>query len=109
LADWRDSRYLLAIVAATLQRLQTFGLGLSKVVADAGCSPSENYEQLEARGLTGYIPAHGMYKAERTGFTYDAANDSYTCSQGKQLTFHKVFVDSEGHAKKRYMAKAADC
>jgi hypothetical protein len=26
LADWRDSRYLLAIVAATQQRLQTFGL-----------------------------------------------------------------------------------
>jgi hypothetical protein len=109
LTDWRDSRYLLAIVAATRQRLRTFGLGLSRVVAGAGYSSGENYEQLEARGLTGYIPAHGMYKAERTGFTYDAASDSYTCSQGKQLTFHKVFVDSEGHAKKRYMAKTADC
>ncbi|RZK32059.1 MAG: IS1182 family transposase, partial [Hymenobacter sp.] len=72
-------------------------------------SSGENYEHLEVRGLTGYIPAHGMYKAERTGFTYDAASDSYTCSQGKLLTFHKVFVDSEGHAKKRYMAKTADC
>jgi hypothetical protein len=109
LADWRDSRYLLAIVTATRQCLQIFGLGLSKVVADAGYSPGENYEHLEAYGITGYIPAHSMYKAERTGFTYDAANDSYTCSQGKQLTFHKVFVDLEGHAKKRYMAKAADC
>jgi transposase len=109
LADWRDSRYLLAIVAATRQRLRSFGLGLSRVVADAGYSSGENYEHLEARGLTGYIPAHGMYKAERTGFAYDAASDSYTCSQGKLLTFHKVFVDSEGHAKKRYMAKTADC
>ena len=109
LADWRDSRYLLAIVAATQQRLQTFGLRLASVVADAGYCSGENYEQLEARGLTGYIPAHGMYKAERTGFTYDAASDSYTCSQGNQLTFDKVFVDPEGHAKKRYLAKAADC
>lgn len=109
LADWRDSRYLLAVVEATQQRLQTFGLHLSSVVADAGYCSGENYEQLEARGLTGYIPAHGMYKAERTGFTYDAASDSYTCSQGNQLTFHQVFVDPEGHAKKRYLAKAADC
>jgi transposase len=109
LADWRDSRYLLAIVAATQQRLKTFGVGLSTIVADAGYCSGENYEQLEARGLTGYIPTHGMYKAERTGFTYDAASDSYTCSQGNQLTFHKVFVDPEGHAKKRYMAKASDC
>jgi hypothetical protein len=70
LADWRDSRYLLAIVAATRQRLQTFGLGLSRVVADTGYSSGE----------------------------YDAASDSYTCKQGKLLTFHKVFVDSEGHA-----------
>ncbi|QKG54998.1 transposase [Hymenobacter sp. BRD67] len=109
LADRRDSRYLLAIVEATQQRLQTFGLRMSLVVADAGYCSGENYEQLEARGLTGYIPAHGMYKTERTGFIYDVVSDSYTCSQGKQLTFHKVFVDSEGHAKKRYMAKAADC
>ena len=109
LADWRDSRYLLAIVEATQQRLQTFGLRLSSVVADAGYCSGENYEQLEARGLTGYIPAHGMYKAERTGFTYDVASDSYTCSQGNQLTFGKVFVDPEGHAKKRYLAKTADC
>jgi len=109
LADWRDSRYLLAIVTVTRQRLQTFGLGLSRVVADAGYSSGENYEHLEVRGLTGYIPAHGKYKVERTGFTYDAASDRYICSQGKQLTFHKIFVDLEGHAKKRYMAKAADC
>jgi transposase len=109
LADWRDSRYLLAIVEATQQRLKTFGLHLSTVVADAGYCSGENYEHLEASGITGYIPAHGMYKTERTGFTYDAASDSYTCSQGKLLTFHKVFVDSEGYAKKRYMAKTADC
>lgn len=63
------------------------------VVADAGYCSGENYEQLEARGLTGYMPAHGMYKAERAGFTYEAATDSYTCRQGKRLTFQNVVVD----------------
>ncbi|WP_238388191.1 IS1182 family transposase [Hymenobacter sediminis] len=109
LADWRDSRYLLAIVDSTQQRLKTLGMGMTTVVADAGYYSGENYEQLEARGLTGYIQAHGMYKAERAGFTYHADSDSYICPQGKQLTFHKLFVDPQGNAKKRYMAKAADC
>ncbi len=64
---------------------------------------------LEARGLTGYIPAHGKYKGEHAGFTYDAATDSYTCSQGKQVAFDKVFVDPPGSPKKRYWTKASDC
>jgi hypothetical protein len=84
---------LLAIVAATQQRLKTFGMHMVSVVADAGYCSGENYEQLEARGLTGYMPAHGMYKAERAGFTYEAATDSYTCRQGKRLTFQNVVVD----------------
>ncbi|MBC6607002.1 IS1182 family transposase [Hymenobacter sp. BT188] len=109
LADWRDSRYLLAMVDATQQRLNTFGMGMTIVVADAGYCSGENYEQLEVRGLTGYIPAHGGYKSEHAGFTYDAATDSYTCRQGKQLPFNKIFVDPQGNAKKRYMAKAAEC
>jgi hypothetical protein len=77
LAAWRDRRYLLALVAATRQRLQTFGLGLglARVVADAGYSSGENDEHLEARGLTGYLPAPGRYQAERTGCTYEAASD----------------------------------
>jgi hypothetical protein len=49
LTDWRDSRYLLAIVEATQQRLKTFGMDRSSIVADAGCYSGENYEQLEAR------------------------------------------------------------
>ncbi|UOQ69312.1 transposase [Hymenobacter volaticus] len=109
MADWRDSRYLLAIVDATQQRLNGFALAMTTVIADAGYSSGENYEQLEERGLTGYIPAHGKYKVEHAGFTYDAARDRYTCSQSKQLTFDKVFVDAQGNPKKRYMAKAAEC
>ncbi|UOQ69109.1 IS1182 family transposase [Hymenobacter volaticus] len=109
LADWRDSRYLLAIVDATQQRLNSFRLFITNVVADAGYCSGENYEQREERGLTGYIPAHGGYKGEHPGFLYDAVTDSYTCGQGKQLVFDQVYVDAQGNAKKRYLAKAREC
>ncbi|WP_400190376.1 hypothetical protein [Hymenobacter sp. B81] len=109
LADWRDSRYLLGIVDATRHRLLGWRLVLQNVVADAGYGSGENYAQLEPRGLTGYIPSHGKYQAERAGFTYDAGSDSYVCRQGKRLAFDRVVVDAQGNAKKRYMGKTSDC
>jgi hypothetical protein len=74
-----------------------------------GYSSGENYEHLEDRGLTGYIPPHGKYKEKRPGFRYDAKSDSYTCIQGKRLAFDRLVVDKQGNPKKRYMAKASDC
>jgi len=109
LADGRDSLYLLPLVDATQQRLRRWGLLLQQVVADAGYSSGENYAQLESRGLLGFIPPHGKYKAQRPGFTYDVLSDSYFCSQGKRLAFDRLVVDRQGNAKNRYLAKAADC
>jgi hypothetical protein len=74
-----------------------------------GYCSGENYELLETRGLTGFIPPHGKYKDERPGFHYDPRSDSYTCSQGKVLAFDRLVVDKQGNPKKRYMAKASDC
>lgn len=74
-----------------------------------GYSSGENYELLESRGLTGFIPPHGKYKDERPGFRYDATSDSYFCSQDKRLSFDRLVVDKQGNPKKRYMAKASDC
>ncbi|GAB4026858.1 IS1182 family transposase [Spirosoma gilvum] len=108
-ADRRDSRNLLPIVDVTQERLTRFGVAMSNVVADAGYSSGENYELLETRGLTGFIPPHGKYKDERLGFRYDAKSDSYTCSQGKRLAFDRLVVDKQGNPKKRYLAKASDC
>lgn len=108
-ADWLDSLYLLSIVDTTQQRLKTFGVAMSNVVADAGYSSGENYKQLEERKLKGFIPPRGKYKVERSGFNYDAPNDSYICSQGKRLAFDKLLVDKQGSPKKRYLAKASDC
>jgi hypothetical protein len=41
----------------------------------AGRVPSDNFSRklnqaLEENGLRGYIPAHGQYKPERAGFTW---------------------------------------
>ncbi|SFF30802.1 IS1182 family transposase [Spirosoma endophyticum] len=108
-ADRRDSRNLLPIVDSTQGRLNHFGVVMSNVVADAGYCSGENYEQLEARGLDGFIPPHGKYKDERSGFHYDIPSDSYTCSQGKRLGFDRLVVDKQDNAKKRYAAKASDC
>jgi len=108
-ADRRDSRNLLPIVDTTQTRLTSFGVAMSNVVADAGYSSGENYEHLEDRGLTGYIPPHGKYKEERPGFRYDPTSDSYTCSQGKRLGFDRLVVDKQGNPKKRYLAKGSDC
>lgn len=82
---------------------------MSTVVADAGYSSGENYGLLETRGLTGFIPPHGKYKEERSGFHYDPPSDSYTCSQGKRLKFDRLVVDKQDNPKKRYAAKISDC
>ena len=108
-ADRRDSRNLLPLVDATQTRLKRYGVAMSNVVADAGYSSGENYEQLEIKGLAGFIPPHGKYKEERPGFGYDAKKDSYTCSQGKRLGFDRLVVDKQNNLKKRYLAKASDC
>ncbi|GAB2579695.1 hypothetical protein GCM10027190_31710 [Spirosoma areae] len=93
----------------TQERLKRFGVVMSNVVADAGYSSGENYEQLEERRLNGFIPPHGKYKVERSGFRYDAKSDSYSCSQGNRLAFDRLVVDKQGNPKKRYIAKASDC
>lgn len=108
-ADRRDSRNLLPIIDTTQDRLKGFGVAISNVVADAGYSSGENYEQLEVRGLNGFVSPHGKYKDKRPGFHYDVKSDSYTCSQGKRLAFDKLLVDKQGNPKKRYLAKASDC
>lgn len=108
-ADRRDSRNLLPIVDSTQDRLKHFGVAMSNVVADAGYCSGENYEQLEVRGLNGFIPPHGKYKDERSGFSYDSKSDSYTCSQGKRLAFDRLLVDKQENPQERYLAKASDC
>ncbi|RAJ89174.1 DDE family transposase [Larkinella arboricola] len=73
----------------------------------SGYSSGENYQALEQRGIVGFIPPHGKYKADRQDFTYDVTTDSYR--QGKTLAFDRLVTDRDGNPKKRYLSKSSDC
>jgi hypothetical protein len=100
---------LISIVEALQKRFKSYHLSLKKVVADAGYSSGENYQYLENRGITPYIPIHGQFAVEREGFTYDEQKDSFICSQGKRLPFGRYFIDREYHLRKTYRASRRDC
>jgi hypothetical protein len=109
LADSKDNLFLISIIEALLKRFKSYPLSVKKVVADAGYSSGENYQYLENKGITPYIPIHGQFAVEREGFTYDEQKDAFICSQGKVLPFGRYFVDREYHLRKTYRASRRDC
>jgi hypothetical protein len=108
-ADGKDSQFLISIVEALQKRFKTHELSLRKVVADAGYSSGENYQYLENSGITAYIPIHGQFAVEREGFTYNEQKDCFTCAQGKNLSFERLFVNREYYLRKTYRASRKDC
>lgn len=68
-----------------------------EVLADSGFSSYENLEYLESKGIEGYVPdqrtesirkgtcMHPEFHKSR--FTYNKADDTYTCPVGKLLTY----------------------
>ena len=109
-ADKKDSQCLPSLLSNTISNLKKEGLQIEEVLCDAGYSSGEALQALEDNQITGYIPNFGQYKSSREGFTYDAENDRYTCSQGKHLVFKKIH-DSHGGAYKmrHYRSSAKDC
>lgn len=95
-ADHKDSRLLQGTVDKLQGRLNRFDLNMEEVLSDTGFSSGENYQALEEKGITGFIPPHGQYKSERPGFVFDAEKNSYTCRNGKELVFKKT-VNSSGY------------
>jgi hypothetical protein len=61
-ASKKDSRLLLDVTESTLDRLESFGLSTSTILAHAGFSSGENYFTLNHWGLNSYIPIHGGLK-----------------------------------------------
>jgi hypothetical protein len=91
------------------KRFKTYDLSLKKVVADAGYSSGENYQYLENRGITPYIPIHGQFTVEREGFSYDEQKDHFICPQGERLTVGRLFIDRSGYPKKTYRLSRTIC
>jgi hypothetical protein len=115
--DERDSHHLLDIVERTANRLKQHNLPLKNVLADGGFGSGINgparsvhrlHAMLESYGITAYIPLQGSYHPVREGFSYDALQDVYLCSQGKQLTNRGIRID-KGYANYFYRSKPSDC
>lgn len=109
LADKKDSQCLAPVLAGVMENLEENDLKIKEILADGSYSSGEALKALEANGLTGYIPNFGQYKAVREGFTYDAVNDRYQCSQGIYLPFKKVSVSSLGYERRVYRSSGRDC
>lgn len=108
-ADKRDSECLPAIIEKTQQRLEQHDLKLQEVAADTNYSSGENYQMLEEKGITAWIPVHGCFQPQREGFQYEEQNDIYVCANGKHLTLRKTFTDQRGNPYKIYSSSSKDC
>jgi transposase len=107
-ADRKDSQVLPTLLQNLQQRFSRHELKLRRLLADTAYSSGENYYLLEKYRIEGFIPAHGTYKQEKEGFTYDQKQDVWICSQGKKATFRRYYIE-RGNLVKRYYTKRKDC
>ena len=94
-----DRNQLKPMVEQTVSNTQE---SVKEAAADSGYGSYANYEYLEQRGIDGYIPddhfqqyKSGEYQKEEnryhySNFQYDASSNSYTCPEGKRLTYWKT-------------------
>lgn len=79
------------------------------ILADTNYSNGYNYQFLERRGITGWIPVFGKFKPDLEGFTYDLKTDSFTCQAGKNLPFKTIEYNPDGKPMKAYWASRTVC
>jgi transposase len=108
-ADGRDSQYLLRISMQVQNRLKKNELSMTDLLADAGYSNGSNYNYLEQRGITGWIPVFGKYKPEIEGFSYNKEKDEYRCPMNKPLPFKGFHTNQDGTVLKIYRTATKDC
>lgn len=106
-ADKRDSQCLDTVVSKVEANLSENHLQVEEVIADTNYSSAEALRSLKRRNIRGFIPNIGAYKAEREGFSFDPANDSYQCRAGKTLKF-SGYRNHHGITKV-YTSSSADC
>ncbi|EOR94227.1 hypothetical protein ADIARSV_2643 [Arcticibacter svalbardensis MN12-7] len=108
-ADGRDSQYLPGISMQVQNRLKKNELSMTDLLADTGYSNGFNYNFLEQRKITGWIPAFGMYKPEIEGFPYNKENDEYRCPMDKPLPFKGFYTSLDGSVFRNYWAAPKEC
>ena len=90
-------------------RLWKSELIMTDLLADAGYSNGGNYDFLEQRKLTGWIPVFGKYKPEIEGFPYNRERDEYSCPMNRPLPFKGFTTNKDGTVFKNYWAAPRDC
>ncbi|MEO1547523.1 MAG: IS1182 family transposase, partial [Bacteroidota bacterium] len=108
-ADGRDSQYLKDIGAKVQNRLGRNELIMTDLLADTGYSNGSNYDFLEKRKVTGWIPVFGKYKPKIEGFPYDRERDEYRCPMDRPLPFKGFSTNKYGTVLKNYWAAPRDC
>lgn len=108
-ADGRDSQYLPAMTEKVESRLKVNELCMTELLADGGYSNGYNYEFLELRNITPWIPVFGKYKPEREWVTYDRQEDVFICTMNKKIPFKGFGRTSDGQPVKNYRASKKDC
>lgn len=109
-ADTKDSDSMAAIVGQTIENLQGNDIQITEVLADAGYSSASSLKYLEKEKIEAYISPHSAYKPQREGFSYNAQEDCYICSQGKKLNFSGIKRDNTRKTMSRnYHTRVKDC
>lgn len=90
-ADKHDSQCLPEVLDGLTGNLSAQGLSADEVLADKGFSSGEALRSLEEHGITGYIPNRGQFIFEREGLVYNPQTDSFTCANGKELTYKGTY------------------
>jgi len=78
---------------------------VTDAIADAGYGTYDNYEDLEQRGITAYIPSQKFAKEQKQKhkadknpydkdeFNYDKDTNEYICPEGKRLTYQGISME----------------
>lgn len=82
---------------------------MTDLLADTGHSNGSNYNFLEQRKITGWIPVFSMYKTEIEDFTYNKENDEYRCPMNKPLPFKGIHTNLDGTVLKNHRAAPREC
>lgn len=107
-ANTGDNHLLLEAVQRSDNLLNELGCSLSEVSADMGYFSGKNIRELQAKGITAFIPRHKsvstLKEFNKGDFRYDEVNDHFICPNNKILKRKGKHQDGS-----YYSAKKSDC
>ena len=107
-ADKGDGQCFPEMLKNVVENLAHGALEVKEILADAGYSSEASLLVLADSKIEGYITNASGYRESREGFIYDVEKDSYTCSNGKQLTFRHLRKKGD-NTHKVYKTGVNDC